>query len=89
MFSELEVALRTQTADCQILYLPTYRRIEKDLSLIFPEMDESAHSVHRRKDLLSTDTQRDFIELVEFGMEDVDETFRQVQAELVRKARWN
>jgi energy-coupling factor transporter ATP-binding protein EcfA2 len=87
MFSSLDDLLKQLTLDCQILYLPTYRRIEKDLSLIFPDLEESTNSFQRRKGMLSAETRRDFIELVEFGMEDVEATFRRVQSELVQKAR--
>jgi len=50
----------------QILYLPTYRRIEQEFKEIFPELYEKKSS--RRK------TQKDYVELVEFGMEDVEQT---------------
>ncbi|MBR0234914.1 MAG: ATP-binding protein [Clostridia bacterium] len=50
----------------QILYLPTYRRIEEQLQNIFPDMDMEIWE--KRKSLI--DTKR-AIELVEFGMNDV------------------
>jgi hypothetical protein len=86
-FSQIDDCLKNLTRDSQILYLPTYRRIEKDLSLIFPDLEESTHSFQRRKGMLSAEKRRDFIELVEFGMEDVEATFKRVQSELVQKAR--
>lgn len=52
----------------QILYLPTYRRIEKDLKTIFPELEENVKSFNR----IRHNSKRNYIELVEFGMEDVD-----------------
>jgi energy-coupling factor transporter ATP-binding protein EcfA2 len=86
-FSLLDDCLKNLTRDCQILYLPTYRRIEKDLSLIFPDLEESTQAFQRRKGMLSAEKRRDFIELVEFGMEDVEATFKRVQSDLVQKAR--
>jgi energy-coupling factor transporter ATP-binding protein EcfA2 len=83
----LDEALKQLTSECQVLYLPTYRRIEKDLSLILPRLEESMHSFQQGRDLPPTATSSNHIELVEFGMEDVEETFRVVKADLIRKAR--
>lgn len=58
--------------DAQILYLPTYRRIEQDLQSIFPNIDDDEIrriKVNRRKKENSN-----YIELVEFGMDDVEKT---------------
>lgn len=87
MLRRLDSTLKVLTSDCQILYLPTYRRIEKDLSLIVPDFEENPTSVMRRKSLFGPEPRRDFIELVEFGMEDVEGIFKHVQSELVQKAR--
>ena len=86
-FPVIDELLKQLTSDCQILYLPTYRRIEKDLSLIFPYLEESTNAFQRRKGIMSVERRRDFIELVEFGMEDVETTFRSVQSDLVQQAR--
>lgn len=57
----------------QILYLPTYRRIEQDLQSIFPEI--GSEMTERLKDRLSRRTKRTaFTELVEFGMADVEKS---------------
>ncbi len=53
----------------QILYLPTYRRIEQEFKEIFPELYEKKSS--------SRKTQKDYVELVEFGMEDVEQTINE------------
>lgn len=58
--------------DTQILYLPTYRRIEQDLKNIFPDL-ESDVDKYRRKKRRQEPTENSYLELVEFGMEDVDE----------------
>ena len=50
----------------QILYLPTYRRIEEQLQNIFPEIDMDVWE--RKKRTISNEK---VIELVEFGMSDV------------------
>lgn len=83
----LDEALKELTSECQILYLPTYRRIEKDLSIILPRLEESMRSLHQGRELPPTETSRTHIELVEFGMEDVETTFRDVRTELARMAR--
>jgi ABC-type lipoprotein export system ATPase subunit len=65
--------------DFQILYLPTYRRIEQDLRTILPDLDDELSKyrdkrVYRSKTRGTEDT---YIELVEFGMEDVDTKIKQ------------
>lgn len=57
----------------QILYLPTYRRIEQDLRIIFPDLDEELgqYKSKRRRFQKLTDSNA-YVELVEFGMEDVE-----------------
>lgn len=79
-------ALKKLMSECQILYLPTYRRIEKDLSLILPRLEESMNALQHERELSAIDTDRTHIELVEFGMEDVEETFRGIKQELNRMA---
>jgi ABC-type cobalamin/Fe3+-siderophores transport system ATPase subunit len=54
--------------DFQVLYLPTYRRIEQDIRRIFPEM------APRLRDSLEkiNESNKNFTEFVEFGMGDVE-----------------
>lgn len=60
-----------------ILYLPTYRRIEEQLNNIFPNMDSDDWSRARKR------TQSDrAIELVEFGMADVENAVKACQERL-------
>ena len=61
----------------QILYLPTYRRIERELDSIFEGLDiddyrrqKSMRQRHRMTDM-SNEKAEAYIELVEFGMKDV------------------
>jgi hypothetical protein len=64
----------------QILYLPTYRRIERELSSIFEGVDPEDFRRHRGR-FHQRETDEGFIELVEFGMKDVQNA---VDRELVR-----
>jgi len=65
--------------ESQILYLPTYRRIEKELETIFPELDKyiSRRNHHHTE----------FIELIEFGMRDVDKKISDILSEIKENAR--
>ena len=54
--------------NAQILYLPTYRRIERELSSIFENPDAEELRQSRQK---QPQTGKSYIELVEFGMKDV------------------
>jgi predicted ATPase len=53
----------------QILYLPTYRRIEQELNLIFRDIDDEEWK--RTKTPRIDHGQNVYIELIEFGMQDV------------------
>jgi integrase len=48
-------ALKGLMSECQVLYLPTYRRIEKDLSLILPRLEESMRAVQQERELPAVD----------------------------------
>jgi hypothetical protein len=56
----------------QVLYLPTYRRIERELSSIFEGVDTADFRRHRHR-LHQNDSGDAYIELVEFGMTDVQQ----------------
>jgi len=51
--------------------LPTYRRIEQDLKNIFPDLEVDIDKYRNRRRYHSEFDNSNFIELVEFGMEDV------------------
>jgi energy-coupling factor transporter ATP-binding protein EcfA2 len=54
------------------LYLPTYRRIEKDLKEIFPDLEDRLRSTARPGSALTvTRSAKHYVDLVSFGMEDV------------------
>ena len=65
------------TFDATILYLPTYRRIEEQLKNIFPNMDSDDWNKARKH----TKDDR-AIELVEFGMGDVEKAVKDYQERL-------
>ncbi|MBJ6369470.1 AAA family ATPase [Snuella sedimenti] len=70
--------LLSSLINTQVLYLPTYRRIEQDLSNILPDLKEELNSYRRKKyRQLSHERETGFVELVEFGMEDVVEKVNQ------------
>ena len=54
------------------LYLPTYRRIEKDLKEILPDLEDRLRSSARPGSSLTfTRSAKHYVDLVSFGMEDV------------------
>ncbi len=65
----------------QILYLPTYRRIEKNIESIFPWMEEEVQrTISRSRRARGLRRQRDlYIELVNFGMNDI---YRMIDAKM-------
>lgn len=54
--------------DMQVIFLPTYRRIEQDLKTLFPDLTDA---IRGRAENIPGPTPSNLIELVEFGMEDV------------------
>lgn len=78
----LNTFLSTNLAS-RVLYLPTYRRIEKDLAFLFPGLGDPAS---RERAPASPDETR-FLELVKFGMEDVKSDLAAALARLSGAAR--
>lgn len=72
----------------QLLYLPTYRRIEQELNLIFKGLDER-ELMNRQRMLASRKNADAYVELVEFGMKDVESAISETREELDRFARTN
>jgi predicted ATPase len=69
----------------QFLYLPTYRRIEQDFKSIFGvEIEEKVREFRER---FRKREQSTFIELIEFGMEDVDRTIQSRMAQIKERVR--
>ncbi|PCE29841.1 hypothetical protein BZL54_23825 [Burkholderia ubonensis subsp. mesacidophila] len=67
---ELRVKIRA-AIDAQILYLPTYRRIERELGSIFEGVDSDGIKKGRLRNR-QPENESAYIELVEFGMRDVE-----------------
>lgn len=70
----------------QVLYLPTYRRIEQDLEKVLPGIDIDDLKKRAGKPL-GFRNKRNYIELVEFGMEDVVRTIERKTDEIEKKVR--
>lgn len=70
----------------QFLYLPTYRRIEQDLKSIFRNV-EIEEKVREFRDRFNKRERTTYIELVEFGMEDVEKTLQARMAQLKESVR--
>jgi hypothetical protein len=72
----------------QVLYLPTYRRIEQDLQSIFPELEVNSR---RFRELFAKKSRRSseggYVELVEFGMEDVELAIQRKMDEIKERER--
>ncbi|MBW1649550.1 MAG: ATP-binding protein [Deltaproteobacteria bacterium] len=68
----------------KVIYLPTYRRIEQDLEIILPKLEIGIRDFEeypkRRKNT-------GYTELVEFGMEDVEETIHRKMIEIKETIR--
>ena len=70
----------------RVMYLPTYRRIEQDLTSLLPHFEEDvrdaiSRQLHRQK------RERSFVELVQFGMEDVESRISRRMILLKEQAR--
>lgn len=71
LFNDLPDKITTlrEKLKLHVLFLPTYRRIERDLKTIFPAMEEDIRRFNRMSNRLVD--YRKHMELVEFGMHDV------------------
>ena len=74
-----------EALDCQFLYLPTYRRIEQEFSLIFDDAEEFERR-HRQPRPRPGDKQT-YTELIQFGMGDVERAVAETVARLKEFAR--
>lgn len=77
-----------QSINAQILYLPTYRRIERELGSIFEGIDSDNFRRHRISSRQSESSDA-YIELVEFGMKDVQDAVDRTLEQLKEFAREN
>ncbi|MBR1089560.1 AAA family ATPase [Bradyrhizobium manausense] len=65
----------------KVLYLPTYRRIEKDLKSILPDIEERMRSRAVEGSMFARQGQS-FAEIVSFGMEDIGKMISEFTAKL-------
>ena len=74
--------------DATVLYLPTYRRIEHDINTVLSRFDDRTPS-DRPRTALRERRNHDpaFVELVEFGMTDVENAIAAIRADLDQFAR--
>lgn len=81
--AELDAIIKHVVTE-QVLFLPTYRRIERDLQTIFPRMraERDLQAFHR-----ATPTDAAYVELVEFGMRDVADAIKATMQGLDRDFR--
>jgi len=63
----------TKSISSQIVYLPTYRRIEQELDQIFVGVDPDDFKKGKRRIISQKEDGTAYFELVEFGMRDVQE----------------
>jgi ABC-type lipoprotein export system ATPase subunit len=68
------------------IFLPTYRRIEKELKAVIPDFEER-YRARVNQDRVPEKKSNHFVELVSFGMEDVSQIFDRVSRELRDYAR--
>jgi hypothetical protein len=74
--------IRAFLADDQILYLPTYRRIEKELKALLGDIDD-LRPYRRDSSLPRMGVRTDaYAEFVEFGMEDVSKRLTETLSDL-------
>ena len=76
----------SELAEGQFLYLPTYRRIEQDLRSIFRGVDVETE-LRKFRERLERRGGAPYLELVEFGMEDVEQTIAQRMAQIKENVR--
>ena len=85
---QLQIEKIHQATNAQILYLPTYRRIERELSSIFEGFDPDEFRRSRSRHI-PREAEKAYIELVEFGMLDVERAIKEVLETLKDFAREN
>jgi len=77
-----------EAIQAQVLYLPTYRRIERELGSIFEGVDPDDFRRQRNR-IRQSDSDEAYIELVEFGMKDVKQAIERTLQHLKEFAREN
>lgn len=68
------LSLLKEAGNHQVIYLPTYRRIEQDFKAIFPNLDEDElRRITLRSERMVSSRNRGHVELIQFGMQDVED----------------
>lgn len=70
----------------RILYLPTYRRIEQGLDVVFPGLEREVRR-YTDREIASGRQTKSYVEIVRFGMEDVAATIKKTLDGLKENAR--
>jgi predicted ATPase len=73
----------------QILYLPTYRRIEQELSFIFKGLDIDEFRKRSSRFEIPEKSNETYVELIEFGMKDVEFNIKKTLDKLKEFTREN
>lgn len=68
-----------------VLFLPTYRRIEKDIAKIFPDLEERFRD--RADKRMNDRSNLNFIEIVNFGMRDIVQIIREYTSKIAIQSR--
>ncbi|OXI33182.1 hypothetical protein CFB89_12920 [Burkholderia sp. AU16741] len=72
----------------QVIYLPTYRRIEQDLKAIFPHADnEDLQKLTMSVDDTVRTRSKGYVELVQFGMQDVEKKLSEELETIQKRTR--
>jgi len=84
LFGKTKIARTLKSLDqllpYRLMFLPTYRRIERDLSAIFPDADDIMARYRMMQPRFYA--RRSVVEFVQFGMNDVKKLFESKQQEL-------
>lgn len=68
------LSLLKEAGNHQVIYLPTYRRIEQDFKAIFPNLDDDElRRITLRSEKMVSSRNRGHVELIQFGMQDVED----------------
>ncbi|WP_141218029.1 AAA family ATPase [Bordetella genomosp. 6] len=72
----------------KVIYLPTYRRIEQDLKSVFPNIDDSElRKLTAASDVAFNARSKGHVELVQFGMQDVESKINDELEEIQKRTR--
>lgn len=77
--------LREKVKHIHVLYLPTYRRIEQDLKVVLEGKIKGSDFTNRK----ISQKNDNYTELVEFGMQDVDDAIKRALTNLKESSRAN